>query len=120
MHVGTFVFAQRYCVLSGATHDAWVGAQDLDKVDQDAEDLRLEECLEAVGLDYLLGRCTSDFLVDCTSLCRATMRVCVFPCTLHSVDTADLDVLGATLIAMLTVYFCGQPFVATQYGAHFC
>mmetsp|Transcript_1337 Transcript_1337/g.3997 ORF Transcript_1337/g.3997 Transcript_1337/m.3997 type:complete len:758 (-) Transcript_1337:479-2752(-) len=29
---------------------------DLDKVDQDAEDLRLEECLEAVGLDYLLGR----------------------------------------------------------------
>lgn len=37
-----------------------VGAQDLDKADRGAEDLRLEECLEAVGLDYLLGRCISD------------------------------------------------------------
>ena len=30
--------------------------QDLDKVDKAAEEVRLEECLDAVGLDYLLGR----------------------------------------------------------------
>ena len=30
--------------------------QDLDKVDRDGEDMRLEDCLDAVGLDYLLAR----------------------------------------------------------------
>ncbi len=33
--------------------------QNLEKVDRDAEDARLEACLEAVELDYLLSRCAS-------------------------------------------------------------
>jgi hypothetical protein len=40
--------------------------QELASLDRNAEDARLEECLEAVELDYLLARC----------LQRAVARLC--------------------------------------------